>query len=1132
MIFHLQKEHCSYCLGSVNVGHPFLECFRCDVIVHGKCFEKSECEIIDSNFYCKNCKTYTAKSYNPFLKLIENEEEPDPYLCQLSNILNNCKSYSTKDFRDSLLPTLDGTGLLFMNIDGNKTNFDSFIVELDNIKNPFSFIGLAETNTNPDESNVFNMPGYNRFYQDTAENKQKGTGTAIYVKSSFNAVVNNIASRVTDNLETLFVTVQCESEPVNIGVVYRPPSGCNTTALSELLELLETLPKTPVHIMGDFNINMLDHGKSNIVSKLEEITLGLGYSPLISKATHAKPGCSESCIDNIFTNSIENTKSSGIIEFGVSHHHALFQFVEIPSSLTNDTKENNKHLQFFDYCNSNLDHFSESLRCKLTAQPPSSFQEFFALYNTQLDLSCKLEKPRNSKRTMKNNPWMTPALIASVKTKATLYSKWKKSKNKKCIVGIKSISERKLCTCTKCSTILLTYEKYRTHRKILKHLIRQVKSKYYGQQIENCNGDSKKVWRIINELRGKQKREIKPSFIVDSKRVTDRRMIANEFNNYFVSLAAKLNEKYTSTTLQGLPIVPIQSFHDYLPKSNQSSIFMYECTHEEVSKIITELKKGKSSDIPINVVKYSAPVVIPYLVNLFNTSLHKGLFPDELKTGRITPIYKKDNEELMENYRPVSTLPVFGKILEKIIYSRFYNFLLSNRIIHDCQFGFRKGHSTTHALNYSIQHIENELDKKKHVIGIFIDLSKAFDTIDHNKLLCKLEHYGIRGNALDLIKSYLCNRKQYVSVLNETSEAQTVVWGVPQGSVLGPLLFLLYINDLCNTTQKCRFVLFADDTNIFISADTKETAYMNANEILSSVTKYMKCNLLHINAKKSCFMYFSPFKRKTTMSNLDEPTDLINPIQIEGNILKRVSQTKFLGVIIDNKLNWKPHIDSLNRNLKSACGRIYRIKSNIPKNLYKEIYHTLFESHLSYSISVWGGVSKSRLLPIFLTQKKCTRIIFGDTEAYLDKFRTCARARPFESQILGKEFYMKEPSKPLFNTNKILSVHNLYKYRTIMEVYKILKYHLPISIYSLFNRSTRKEGLLITSTVLNNFVSRSSRMWNMFGQSGGRVDLNLSDCAMKKCIKSMLLELETYSETWCDSNFDGFGKSKNQLCLL
>ena len=220
---------------------------------------------------------------------------------------------------------------------------------------------------------------------------------------------------------------------------------------------------------------------------------------------------------------------------------------------------------------------------------------------------------------------------------------------------------------------------------------------------------------------------------------------------------------------------------------------MHNCSNEEVDKIISELKNGKSSDIPINVVKYSAPVIIPHLVKLYNVSLYEGFFPDELKTGRITPIYKKENAELMENYRPVSTLPVFGKILEKLIYSRFYNFFLSKGVLTDSQFGFRKGHSTSHALNYSIQHIENELRKKNHVVGIFIDLSKAFDTIDHNKLLRKLEHYGIRGNASDLIKSYLSNRKQYVSVLDENSDKLHVVWGVPQGSVLGPLLFILYL---------------------------------------------------------------------------------------------------------------------------------------------------------------------------------------------------------------------------------------------------------------------------------------------------------------------------------------------------
>ena len=339
-------------------------------------------------------------------------------------------------------------------------------------------------------------------------------------------------------------------------------------------------------------------------------------------------------------------------------------------------------------------------------------------------------------------------------------------------------------------------------------------------------------------------------------------------------------------------------------------MFLTECTEYEVAQIISQLTNGKASDFPIHVIKKLSPILTPVLTAQFNSLMADGTFPSCLKTGKIAPIYKKDNEQLLENYRPVSTLPIFGKIFEKIIYERLYNFLSSNGTIHKTQFGFRKGHSTSHALNNSINLIQKALKDKDHVLGIFIDLSKAFDTIDHKILLEKLNIYGVRGTPLKLIESYLSGRNQYVSILGELSEQLQVIFGVPQGSCLEFLLFLIYINDLANSHLNTEFVLCADENNIFVRAKIKVGAYKNADTILKFVNLYMMANKLRINMTKSCFVDFKPCKNNL----LPEESKESFGIRIQNIKIKQVNETKFSGITIDENINWNAHLNCHKNN--------------------------------------------------------------------------------------------------------------------------------------------------------------------------------------------------------------------------
>ena len=361
-------------------------------------------------------------------------------------------------------------------------------------------------------------------------------------------------------------------------------------------------------------------------------------------------------------------------------------------------------------------------------------------------------------------------MIASVNKKHFLYAQWRKS-----VTKVNKLGSLEL------------YNIFKIYRKQLKGIIKHAKRSYYSKKFDNAKGNMTKTWALINELRGKTKNSIKSCFKIDGNLIEDKREIANGFNNFFSSIARNMNVKlHSSCMLHKSP-----KFTDYFNKRVCSSIFLYQCSRSEVCEIIKEFQSDKASDISVRVLKRVAVHVAEHLSGFnINKSMELGTFPKLLKIGKISPIHKKGDVELLDNYRPISVLPIYGKIFEKILYNRLYSFFTSKSVIYKKkQFGFPKKHSTGHAINYSINKIIDELQTRNHVIGIFIDLSKAFDTIDHNKLVSKLEHYGIRGTCLALLKVTLQagSSIQILIILNQNF--CSIDYGVPQGSVLGPSFF-------------------------------------------------------------------------------------------------------------------------------------------------------------------------------------------------------------------------------------------------------------------------------------------------------------------------------------------------------
>ena len=500
MIARIPKEVCRPCNKFIGISQSILECENCSIAIHTKCHKNGGFVYCNNLWVCPNCSESITPRYNPFsyLQNLDTDkfyddpgEGVDSTLQSISTILDTCKAYTKQEFeiliQSSKTEDRPLISSFFLNIDGNSTNFNTLLVELERLNYVFPIIGLAETNTDESLKNLFSIKNYTSFYQNTLKGKFKGTGVAIYIKNDLNSCVIENACYCTPDIESVFVEISNSSNPLIYGVIYRPPNGEISNFLGTMNQILEALPKDNVHIMGDFNIDLLKTADTKTAA-FEDLVIVNGYAPVISIPTHERQNCKSSCIDNMLTNGIETVISSGTLPgHRIGDHIPIFEIsnLNMPKSINSA-----KTYQVYEFSNSNLEKFNSCLELNFSSLIPSTnFAEFNYIYKTTLDECCKLEKPKETKRTPLNNPWITESITEAVVKKHELRKEWTDTIDESNKSGDEAL-----------------HKTFTDYRRVLKHVINTAKHSYTCNKIMENKGNSKKTWQIINELRGKSKK--------------------------------------------------------------------------------------------------------------------------------------------------------------------------------------------------------------------------------------------------------------------------------------------------------------------------------------------------------------------------------------------------------------------------------------------------------------------------------------------------------------------------------------------------------------------------------------------------------------------------------------------------
>lgn len=950
----------------------------------------------DLNATMNNAEYDLSQLINTYIHKQDNDTNP----FELAAI--DSKYYDTCDIiPDKLRNTQFQYKTLHLNIQGLASAFDQLkilLAQLIDTGVKLDCIMLCETFINDNNAHLYEMAGYKSIYKNR-KNKSRG-GVALLIRDGMQYKVrDDLSMFIEGEFESLFVEITDKTNSAIIGEIYRVPDTNAQVSLERYVKILNNLksyPK-PVIIGTDQNFDYLKIHTHKITSELLDAHFAANLIPTITKPTRITH-TSATLIDNIYVRHHDPYIHSGILFNNMSDHLPVFCFI---GKLK--TKVKPKEPLTFKYRpmpDTSVTLIMDAIRdidwSYLNHMETELAVSNFANHlNTIIDTYAPEKDVQIHPRYIIREDWMTKGLMVSSKTCNKLY--------RKCICKAKMDP---------------VYKTYTIYRNLFNKLKSKAKKNYYGQLFEDFKNDSKRTWTLLRSMIGKanDKSFVPCAFKYNNVSVTDPKQIANHFCKFFADVGPNYANAIPNSN---------QGFPQYLQKSryrNPASIFMSPTDPYEIFKIIQSLKPKKScghDNISSRFLKLVGYELAKPISILINKSLSEGRVPEMWKIAKIVPIYKSKSKDTFSNYRPISLLPSISKILEKVVHKQTYNFLMKNDIMNKNQYGFRRNHSTINAVTEFVIKTIDSLEKGDSVLSAFLDLSKAFDTIDHNIMLHKLEFYGIRGVALQWFKSYLSNRKQFVKYNNSVSDYENMKCGVPQGSVLGPLLFIIYTNDLPNCLVCSNATQFADDTTVYICGKHIPELYRNMNEELHILTDWFYANKLSLNISKSNYMLFT--KSRTVHTN-----NMV--LQVSNVEIPRISCFKLLGLYIDEKLQWNEHISACRAKLTSALYAINKVKDLVPLHALKSIYYTLVHPHLMYGIMLWGSAYNVHLNTLLTLQKKIVRA------------------------LLNVDYY--DHSNPLFLQLNMLKLDDIYHIETLKFMYQYINGSLPISLCNIFKHTS------------------------------------------------------------------------------